>query len=304
MHILVLAGGDSGEREVSLRSGAAVAAALQSTGHEVELFDPAKQAISSTLAAKYDLAFPILHGAGGEDGTLQMQLETIGLPYVGSAAKACQLTFDKPTYKRTLAQADITLPEGTLVRNQDAPAHPLFQAPFVLKPYDGGSSVDTFIVRDVATAPWDDIRRALEKYDEMLLEELIEGVEVTVGVLGEQALPVIEIVPPEHGEFDYENKYNGATQELCPPEHVDMAVQQAAQELGVKIHQLCDCRDFSRTDMIVTPDNRLVVLETNPLPGMTDQSLLPKAAGVAGITMLELCNQLVTMAADRRTGAA
>ena len=138
----------------------------------------------------------------------------------------------------------------------------------------------------------------------MLLEELVEGIEITVGVLGDQALPVVEIVPPENGEFDYENKYNGATTELCPPQHVDEKAQTLTKELAVHAHQLCECADFSRTDMMVRSDGTIAILETNTLPGMTDESLFPKAARAVGLEMPALCDELVHLASARQTGAA
>ena len=304
MHIVVIAGGSSSERDVSLRSGAAVQAALIQAGHQATIHDPAEQPIDDALG-KYDVAFPIIHGQGGEDGSLQQQLEAIGLAYVGSGVDACRLTFNKSTYKELLNSQGIPTPAGSLIRVDNLHNNPLVQTPFVLKPYDGGSSVDTFIVRDQAAAPWQRIEQALtDTYHEMLLESLIEGIEITVGVVGEQALPVIEIIPPSGGEFDYENKYNGASQELCPPQHVAAEVQQQAQQLALQIHQLCDCQDFSRTDMIVSSDGKLIVLETNTLPGMTNESLLPKAAGVAGMAMPALCDRLVQLAVSRQTGAA
>ncbi len=299
MNVLVIAGGSSGERDVSLRSGSAVQSALEAAGHKVTVLDPKTEQLDSEIAAQCDVAFPIIHGAGGEDGTLQQQLESLQLPYVGSDVASCQLTFDKNSYKTALEQEHILTPAGDIVDADTIHAHALAQQPFVLKPFDGGSSVDTFIVRDVAHTAWDDIARALKKYDAMLLEELIEGVEITVGVLGDTALPVIEIIPPENGEFDYENKYNGATQELCPPQHVDDAIQQEAQNLAARIHKLCGCRDLSRTDMIVSKNGEVYVLETNTLPGMTDQSLLPKAAAAAGFDMPSLCDRLVQMATNR-----
>ncbi|MGH7240862.1 MAG: D-alanine--D-alanine ligase family protein [Candidatus Saccharimonadales bacterium] len=298
--VLVIAGGKSSEREVSLRSGTSVAKALQAKGHDVTVLDPAEQAITAELAKTYDVAFPIVHGLGGEDGSLQQQLEAIGLPYVGSGVAACQLTFDKSAYKQALQRAGLPVPRGALVHDGDISAHPLFQKPFVLKPYDGGSSVDTFIIREIAEAPWDAIKQAVHKHGEMLLEELIEGIEITVGFVDNNALPVIEIIPPSDGEFDYENKYNGATLELCPPQHIDSATQQSAQVLAAQAHQLTGCRDVSRTDMIVRPDGNLVILETNTLPGMTDQSLLPKAAREAELEMPELCDKLVRLAMQHR----
>lgn len=300
--VLVIAGSESPEREVSLRSGAAIVTALHASGHQADLFDPATEQLTAERVRDFDVAFPIVHGRGGEDGSLQGQLEALGTPYVGSGVEACRLTFDKSEYKRVLEQAGLPVPRGSLVQGWDieSPDNPLFSAPFVLKPYDGGSSVDTFIVRAVASAPWKAMANGMDRYGEMLLEELIEGVEITVGVLGDTALPVIEIVPPSNGEFDYENKYNGATQELCPPEHVDSAIQKAAQDIALQAHRLTGCRDMSRTDMIVRADGSLVVLETNTLPGMTDQSLFPKAAREAGLDMPALCDKLVHFATARR----
>ena len=173
--------------------------------------------------------------------------------------------------------------------------HPLTQKPYVLKPYDGGSSIDTFLVRDI-TSPSRDIKAAFDKHGKLLLEELIEGVETTVAVIGEQALPVIEIIPPENEIFDYENKYNGRTQELCPPISIDTTTQKRLQKLALDMHNLTGCRHMSRTDIIVTPKGRLIPLETNTIPGMTDQSLVPKAAQVDGTSMSELCKKLVIFA--------
>lgn len=299
--ILLLAGGSSLEREISLRSGAAVQAALQRAGHDVTVLDPANP-IDDSAFEGYDAIFPVLHGTGGEDGVLQARLESLEInSFVGSDALSSALCFDKWRYKALLDEHGILNARGARVGKADLRQHQLVKAPFVLKPYDGGSSVDTFIVRNPANADFAAMEAACERYGSMLIEELIEGIEITIGVLGEDALPVIEIIPPADGEFDYENKYNGQTQELCPPEHVSQDIQTLASELAVRIHQLCGCRDFSRTDMFVAPDNRLYVLETNTIPGMTDQSLFPKAAGVAGIDMQTLCDQLVQMAAARVT---
>jgi D-alanine-D-alanine ligase len=140
----------------------------------------------------------------------------------------------------------------------------------------------------------------LSIYHEMLLEELIEGQEITVGVVLDKALPVIEIIPPADGEFDYDNKYNGKTQELCPPEDISNVTQEKAQQIAEKIHLSLGVKDFSRTDIMVrASDEKLFVLETNTIPGMTDQSLLPKAAAVAGLSMPQLCSELVEAALHR-----
>ena len=298
-NVLLLAGGTSSEREISLRSGAAVQSALEQAGYDVTVLDPATE-ITDDQFRGYDAIFPVLHGTGGEDGLLQARLEAMGInTFVGSNAAASELCFNKWRYRELMNQYAFPIADGDLITDEPIANHPLAAEPFVLKPYNGGSSVDTFIVRNVANADFVAMEAALQRNGSMLIESLIEGVEITVGVLGSDSLPVIEIIPPSGGEFDYENKYNGQSQELCPPLNVSSQVQKTAQELAAHIHEICGCRDFSRTDMFVTPDGALYVLETNTIPGMTDQSLLPKAAAAAGIPMSELCSQLVEMAAAR-----
>jgi D-alanine-D-alanine ligase len=304
MRILVLAGGDTDERDVSLRSGSSVADALKAGGHQASLFDPTQAELTPALAKEYDVAFPVIHGRGGEDGDLQQQLEDIGLAYVGSDVASSKLCIDKWAYREAMLQADLPMANAAVVSLDDYLNNPLATKPYVLKPVSGGSSIDTFIVRDPASAPHDQIWDAFSRHKQMLLEELIEGIELTIGILGDQSLPVIEIVPPEGAEFDYENKYNGATQELCPPENVSAELQAQAQELALKAHQLAGCRDFSRTDIMIDRSNKLVILETNTIPGMTDQSLFPKMANTAGLPMPQLCDQLAMLAAKRRTATA
>lgn len=272
-----------------------MATALQQAGYEVAQHDPAPH-LDEALVKTADVVFSVLHGKHGEDGEMQAQLDTLGVPYVGSGEAASRLCFDKWQYKQLLIKNNLLTPQGALLHDENLQQHPLAQKPFVLKPYDGGSSVDTFIVRDPATADFTTMQRALEQHGRMLLEALIEGTEITVGVLGTSALPVIEIIPPSGAEFDYENKYNGQTQELCPPPHVSDELQKQAQALALQIHTLCGCRHYSRTDIMITPEGKLQVLETNTLPGMTDQSLIPKAAAAEGITMVQLVDRLVKLA--------
>lgn len=296
--VVVLCGGSSNEREVSLRSGSAVAEALETAGYEVVVLDPASSSFDEMVDG--DVVFPVLHGAGGEDGSLQAQLEKRGVRYVGSDADASHLCFDKWTYRHVIIDAGLPMAEGAMVHADTFTGHPLTRQPYVLKPVSGGSSIDTFIVRDPSEAPETAIHEAFDRHSNMLLERLISGTELTVGVLGDEALPVIEIIPPGSGEFDYENKYNGKTQELCPPEHVGAIVQKQAQELAKQAHVFTGCRDFSRTDILVeTATGKLYLLETNTIPGLTTQSLFPKMAQTAGVAMPELCKQLVEMALSR-----
>lgn len=296
-HVIVLAGGTSSEREVSLRSGAAVAAALQTAGYNVTQLDPAEGLADKVdILAAADMVFPVLHGTGGEDGTIQQFLEEHGIRFVGSDSRASALCFDKWRYTQLLQDKDIMMPATELVDATAFLASPLTAQPFVLKPNDGGSSIDTFIIRDAHNYNQAMLSDALTRHNTMLLQELITGTEITIGVLGDTPLPVVEIIPPQNGEFDYENKYNGATQELCPPLHVSNDLQAKAQALALRIHTLTGCKSMSRTDMIIAKDQTLYVLETNTIPGMTDQSLYPKAARTAGIPMSELVDRLVRSA--------
>jgi D-alanine-D-alanine ligase len=295
-HILVLSGGISSEREVSLRSAAAVAEALKDGGYQVTMYDT-QQGINRLPAS--DVVFPVLHGMGGEDGTIQSALDTAGTLYIGSDAAASALCFDKWAYKQKLRKAGLPVTNGALVTAETLWQSPFLAKPFVLKPFDGGSSIDTFIVRDVQAIPEEQIKACFVRHEQMLIEELVEGLEITVGVLENTALPAVEIIPPAEGEFDYENKYNGKTQELCPPQHISNEVHQRAQGLALQIHKLTGCRDLSRTDMMVTDDNEIYVIETNTMPGMTEQSLYPKAAAAAGIPMAELVSRFVKAAQAR-----
>lgn len=294
MRILVVSGGSSDEREVSLRSGANITEGLIAAGYETSQYDPATSDISLKKAVEgCDVVFSIMHGSGGEDGTFQTQLERLGIPYVGSGVYASELCFDKWNYRALLQSHGLPVAPGELVDAETFWTSELIKQPFVLKPPKGGSSIDTILVRDVSLLDKVAITTDLTKHHQLLLEQLIVGTEITVGVLGATVLPVIEIIPPEHAEFDYINKYNGATQELCPPVHVSQDIQTKAQTLALRIHELCDCSGFSRTDMMVSATGELFVLETNTLPGMTTESLFPKAAATHGIDLATLVDTLV-----------
>lgn len=300
MKILVIGGGKFGEREVSLRSSEAVRLALIDLGYDVSFADPADgEAKLRRAIAASQVVFPILHGEGGEDGSIQEIVEEAGRPYLGADVAASRLCFNKAALKERLRSAGILTPASEMVDRAGFERSELRRRPFVLKPLDSGSSIDTFIVRDVSgdlAGP----RAVFAKRPRMLLEELIEGTEITVPVLDQAALPVIEIIPPSGQEFDYENKYNGATAELIPPKHVGEEAVKQAQRLAEKIHRLAGVRHLSRTDMIVTPDGKLCVLEINTLPGFTSQSLYPKAAAAAGLDWKDLVEQLVRLTVDER----
>lgn len=295
MNIFVLSGGTSNEREVSLRSGNAVAQALETAGHNVTIRDPKEGLDFDQIADTAEVVFLALHGEGGEDGTIQQELEQHQIPFVGSGSQASRLCFDKAVYKQFLLEHNLPVVRGRTVSKIDL-GDPLFSTPYVLKPIQGGSSLDTQIVRKPDQATTQTSNDLLQKYPQMLLEPLIEGVEITVGVFEDHALPVIEIIPPEGAEFDYENKYNGATQEVCPPLHVSESKQHETRLLAERVHKLTGCKQLSRTDMIIDEHGSVHILETNTIPGFTDQSLYPKMAQADGIEMTALVDRLVNEA--------
>jgi len=291
MHYLILGGGISPEKEVSHRSAHAVQRALEALGHTVTYSDPEFVTTEEimTLAKSSDGVFPILHGIGGEDGSIQTMLEKESIPYFGPRPEACRNTFDKADFKRLLEQHAIPTPRWNVISEEALVTEPLAQEPFVLKPISGGSSIDTFIVRSL---PFDDtpLKEALSRYGSMIIEELIDGTEVTVGILENTALPVIEIIPPANQDFDYENKYNGATQELCPPVSVSEERQAASQKLALEVHLVTQCVHISRTDIMIDKNGNQFVIDTNTIPGLSDQSLYPKAALTAGYSWNDLVN--------------
>ena len=294
MKVLVLLGSNSPEREVSLRSGVAVIEALKKNGHNVSEYDPIHGYKGlDNFVGKVDVVLPVIHGLGGEDGALQKELEARSFKYLGADEAASKLCFDKVELKVMLNQLSILTPLSQVVTKDQFEISPIkASGRYVLKPIEGGSTIDAFIVNDINDHA--DIK-IFDKYPKMLLEELIVGNEITIPVLGDKALPVIEIIPPEGKDFDYENKYNGETQELCPPVNVAEDLQLQAQAIAEKLHRAAGVRHLSRTDIIIDKDNKLWVLEINTIPGMTNQSLFPKAAAVAGISMEQLVDMFVQM---------
>lgn len=276
------------------------------------LAQSASQALAHRGEGRIDVAFLALHGKYGEDGTLQGFLELMGTPYTGSGVLASALAMDKVMAKRVLAADSIPVPRGTHISRADftrdasaaiAKANANALLPAVVKPSKQGSSVGMSLV-DSPKAMEAALRLALDHDDEVLIEERVFGTEITVGVLGVvgtselQALPVVEIVP-RRAFFDYQAKYDpDQCEEICPARISEEATRNA-QELGRRAHRSLSCQGYSRTDMILGP-NGPVVLEVNTLPGMTMNSLLPKAAAAAGISFGELLHRIVSLALQPR----
>jgi D-alanine-D-alanine ligase len=290
-------GGPSAEREVSLRSGHAVAAALRSCGHQVWELDPVDA--TWTLPASTQVVFLALHGTYGEDGTIQQQLETLGMPFTGCDAESSRVAFDKLLTKKRCVQSGIPTPRYQVIDSPSAPWPDGWRPPVVLKPVRQGSSVGLQFVRN--ESEWSAALTDAFRFDtEVLLEEFISGRELTVGILDGQILPIVE-VRPKKGAYDYRNKYTaGATDYFCPaPLPVTVAAQ--VGEVAQRAFQAVGGRDYARMDLMLNADNRPFLLEVNTLPGMTATSLLPKAAAAAGIAYTALCHQMVEIA-WRRAG--
>lgn len=295
MKVLVIGGGTSNERVISLKSSKAVFEAATKTGHDAELYDwDGTEGWLNENAKRFEVVLPMLHGAGGEDGVIQKILEANCVPFLGSNSAVSELCFHKDRCLKKLELLGIDIPRGALVNFEEYQQSELLNMPHVLKPINGGSSLDTFIYPDPARKDMLVIGAAFEKYQTLLLEKYISGIEVTVPVLENKQLPVIEIVPPEGSTFDFENKYNGKTKELVPAQSIGDELQGRAQQLGKKIHNLVGCRHLSRIDMIVQ-DGCFYVLEINTMPGMTDQSLFPKAAAAVGMDFPALVDYFIKL---------
>ncbi len=295
LKVTVMLGGPSAEREVSLRSGAAVAAALAGLGHHVEKLDPRDP--DWTLPAGTQAVFLALHGTYGEDGTVQRQLDELGIPYTGCDAEASRIGFDKRLTKEKLVAAGVPTPRAAWFDSPTASWPIGWKPPVVLKPVRQGSSVGLQFVDRVAD--WSAALTEVLRYDsEALMEERIFGRETTVGILDGQALPVVE-VRPRTGAYDYQTKYTaGATEYLCPAPF-DSEITARIQAAGLAAFRAVGARDYARVDVMVRSSGEPLVLEINTLPGMTETSLLPKAAAAAGLGYPELCERMVLMALRR-----
>ncbi|HXR46330.1 MAG TPA: D-alanine--D-alanine ligase [Candidatus Limnocylindrales bacterium] len=295
LKIAVMLGGPSAEREVSLRSGMAVAKALRSLGHEVYEVDPLHGAFD--LPPEMDVVLLALHGTYGEDGTVQRRLDELGEIYTGCDAEASRIAFDKVLTKQRCLEAGIPTPKFLVVNSVKTPWPQGWQPPLVVKPVRQGSSVGLQFVERVED--WQNALAEALKFDsEVLVEEKIAGRECTVGILADEALPVVE-VRPKVGSYDYHNKYTaGCTEYFCPASFDDVTTRRI-QDAALGAFRALGGRDYARVDVMVRTDGEPVVLEVNTLPGMTETSLLPKAAAAAGLNYAQLCQCMVDLALER-----
>ncbi len=300
--VAVLAGGKSGEREISLASGRGASKALTEAGYTVVMVDPAnKEDLELLLQGNVDVAFLCLHGKYGEDGTMQGMLEILGIPYTGSGVWSSALALDKVKAKVFYERAGIRTPASvSLTHIQASDIEGLVETlgtHCVVKPATEGSALGVSIVNNEVDM-YEAIEAALAIDTEVLVEQYIAGEEYTVAVLGNEepyALPVIKIVPTSDF-YDFESKYTpGGSQHICPAPLSEEATQRVS-EMAIEAHRALGCRGVSRSDFILDEDGEFWILETNTIPGMTETSLLPDAAAAAGISFPKLCRQLIEFA--------
>ncbi len=307
IRVALLAGGTSDEREVSIKSGDQVEAALDKERYQVLRFDPATDLPRLiSLAQAIDVALVILHGPGGEDGTVQGLLDLLSIPYQCSGVLGSALAMNKIASKRQYISAGIPVPDHLEIPGPEGldPAFIIDRLglPVVIKPASGGSSIGMSIV-ETAVELDAGIKRAFEHDTRVIAEAYLRGIEITGAVMGNdilEALPLVEIAPKgNHRFFDFEAKYTpGHTDEICPA-RLDPGTESRAKALAIEAHKALFCETYSRTDMIVT-DAGVYVLETNTIPGMTETSLYPQAARAAGIDYPCLMDRLIELALEKR----
>jgi D-alanine-D-alanine ligase len=302
--VVVLKGGRSLERGVSLRSGARVEDALERLGHEVVPIDVGADLVKRLRAEKPDVAFVAMHGVGGEDGTAQELLEILGIPFTGPAASACARSIDKVMAKATMRGAGIPTPEffaftQTAFRDLGA-ADALTDLegalgfPLVVKPSRGGSSLGVKFAASPAEVPGA-LVAAFSYDDRVMLERFIEGREVAVSVLGGEALPIVEAIPAEGDPYDFEARYEiGRTHFVCPAD-LSPTERSSITDAALATCRALGCEGFARVDLILGSDGPWV-LEVNAIPGLTDTSLLPQAAEAAGMSFEDLVTKILDLA--------
>src|SRR3954471_3277329 len=298
LHVAVLMGGWSAEREVSLRSGADVAAALESLGHRVTRIDMGRDVARRLLEARPDVVFNALHGTPGEDGSVQGLMDLMGLKYTHSGLETSVIAIDKELTKMVLVPHGVRMPAGEIVASDSLYEADPMARPYVVKPVNEGSSVGVAIVMEGGNYG-DPIGRETEgpwkHFDRLLAEPFIRGRELTVAVLGEEALAVTEL-QPKSGFYDYTAKYtDGMTKHVCPA-GIPGDIAAAAMAMALKAHELLGCRGCSRSDFRWDDEQGeagLYLLEVNTQPGMTPLSLVPEQAKYRGMSYAALVQRIV-----------
>ena len=296
--IAVLMGGPGSERDVSLATGRGVSKALRSLG--ADIVDVDVQDENFALPKDIDLAFITIHGTFGEDGQLQKILEERGVPYTGDGVEASRTAFDKILSKEKFREHNIVTPEWEVV---EIGKRPTISVPLVVKPARQGSTVGVVIVKNAREL--DSAMEEAGKYDQrLLIEKFVSGRELTIGVLGDQALPILEIIP-KGGFYDFNNKYpflnpqgGGGAEHVCPAK-IEPNKTKQIQEEALRAFRALGLVVYARVDVLLSDSGDPFVLEVNTIPGMTEASLLPDAAAAAGINYVDLCARIITLSRTR-----
>ena len=304
LHIVVLMGGWSAEREVSLMSGAGVADALENLGHRVTRIDMDRDVALRLAEAKPDLVFNALHGTPGEDGSVQGMLDLMGLRYTHSGMATSVIAIDKVLTKQALVPHGVPMPGGRIVKSESLFEGDPLARPYVLKPVNEGSSVGVAIVTaegNYGNPIGRDVRGPWQEFDELLAEPYVRGRELTTAVLGYEALGVTEL-RPKSGFYDYDAKYTeGMTDHICPADVPD-SIADACKRIAIEAHRLLGCSGCSRADFRWDDErgiDGLFLLEVNTQPGMTPLSLVPEQARHAGMSYADLVQRIVDEAMSR-----
>jgi D-alanine-D-alanine ligase len=297
--IAVLMGGPGSEREVSLATGRGVAKALRSLGAEVVEIDVRDE--NFQLPDVVDLAFITIHGTFGEDGEIQKILERRGIAYTGEGVTASEIAFDKIRTKEKFREHGVTTPPWEVIHAGERPTIPL---PIVVKAPRQGSTVGVVIVKNENELD-SAINEATKYGRELLIEKFVPGRELTIGILGDQALPILEIIP-KGGFYDFNNKYpflnpqaGGGAEHVCPA-NIDARKTKEIQELALRAFRAAGLQVYARVDAILSDDGEPFILEINNIPGMTESSLLPEAAAVVGIAYPDLCARIIALSRVRQ----
>ena len=294
MRVLIITGGTSSERRISFMSAKQVRNALEESDYKVKLFDLKKGYVElKKLSKDFDVIFPVIHGEEGEGGALQKFLTTLGVPFVGGNPKGFKQGWYKIPFKKFCQQNNIPTARWKKVKTKDDIIK--FGFPCVLKSSAGGSSREVAILKSKDDLKSYLVNKLFKSKLTLFVEKYLPGTEVTVGILHNRALPIVEIIPPDGGWFDYKNKYWGATQEIPFAPSVDFKLQKIIQKIALKIHQILSLGQYSRIDFIIS-DNKPYVLEVNTIPGLTASSLFPKAAQAIGISFPKLMDKMIKMA--------
>ncbi len=288
-HVAVLMGGPSAEHDISIKSGRAIARALSEYGYDVQAVVSDTEEL--TIPPATEAVFIAFHGTFGEDGTVQKKMEDLGMPYTGSGPESSHVAFDKELSKACFRKHHLPQPADEIISSSDQ--HTI-GFPCVLKPLRQGSRLGVHIVKN--STNWESAFADAVQYDgRVLVEEYIEGHELTVGILDGKVLPVIEIVAPD-GNYDYSAKYFSGKTNYIVPAKIPDAWRDEAQALSLKIYDALGCQGMSRVDFRVRPNGEIFILENNTIPGFTATSLLPKASAAAGIPFPELCHRIMQTA--------